>query len=240
MTSQIPEFILKELNKIKIARAILLTGSRAIGRESKNSDWDFMIILKNGSPRWRKTYRLNNEWIELLCNSKEQIEKEFLEDLKEGKGTTTYMFATGFIVKDSNDKILKKLTSRARTNWNRGPKKLSKNEIGQINYKISTCIQDIEDCLYENNHAALVVDDTIVQFVKYYYRLGNVWLIRPKERLEDIKKMNPKIYNLIIGAEEAKDWRKKAKLVISMGKIIGKKYQLNLSGEIFLPPQNKS
>ncbi len=239
MQNKIPEFILKELAKIKVAKAVLLTGSRALGKESKNSDWDFVVILENNSPRWRKTYKLNNEWIELLCNSKEQIEKEFLKDLNEGRGATTYMFATGIIIKDTKDKILQRLVSKAKKNWSKGPKKLAKKEIELIGYQISTLTQDIEDCLDEENKASLLVSYAVAQFINYYYRLGNTWLIRPKDRLEDIKKNAPELYDFIVKLEEANDWHAKAKLVISMGKSIGHKYGLKLNGELFLPPENK-
>jgi len=239
MIVNIPNFILKELKKIKISEAILLTGSRAIGKESKNSDWDFMIILKDNSPRWRKTYKVKDTWIELLFNDRKQIENEFKTDLDVGRGTTTCMFATGKIIFDNKNKILKKLTTKAKKNWGIKPKKLSREKIDWISYDISTYIQDIEDCLNENQKAPLLINHAVNEFVNYYYRLGRIWLPRPKDRFQDIKKVAPKLYQLIVKIEQKNDWRKKANIALSMGKIVAKQYSLNLNGELVVLPKKK-
>ncbi len=240
MIINIPDFILKELKKIKTAEAILLTGSRAIGKESKNSDWDFMVILKDNSPRWRKTFKVRNTWIELLYNNSKQIEKEFNEDLEEGRGVTTYMFATGKILFDNKDKTLKKLIEKAKTNWNRNPTKLSKEKINWISYDISTYIQDIEDCSHENKEAPLLINHAVNEFVNYYYRLGNIWLPRPKDRFQDIKKVAPKLFHFIMKIEHTDNWQNKANIAISIGKLIGKQYKLNLNGELIVHPKKET
>lgn len=235
----IPSFILTELEKIKGAEAILLTGSRALGKETKNSDWDFMIILKEGSPRWRKTWKMKDTWIELMCNDRKQIEKEFKEDLEEGRGVTTYMFATGMIVKDNSTKVLQALTLHAKENWTKGPTKLKQDKINWIDYDISTYLQDIEDCLHENNPALLMINHAVNEFVNYYFRLGNIWLTRPKERMNDLKKRAPHLYKCILKINTTNNWKAKAKLAIALGVFVGKKYKLKLSGELEVPPSKE-
>ena len=232
MKKLVPDFIMNELGKIKGAQAILLTGSRALGKEAKNSDWDFMVILKDGLPRWRKTYKIRGTWIELLCNDRKQIEQDFAEDLEIGRGVTTYMFATGKIVFDDKRKILKKLTSKAKKNWAKRPKPLTKEKLDWINYDISTYVQDIEDCLHQGKEAPLLINYAVNEYVRHYYRLGNMWLSRPKERLDDIKNKAPKLFTLIRRFERAKDWRAKARIAIAMGRAVGRKYRLSLDGEL--------
>lgn len=236
----IPDYILKELGKHKEAEAVLLSGSRALGKESKNSDWDFYLILNENKPRWRKTYQVGNTWIELLCNDKNQIEKEFKEDLEEGRGVTTFMFATGIIVKDSKNKVLKKLVNKARSNWAKGPNILSKNRVNFIDYDISTYLQDLEDCIYSKNIAPIFSSQALSEFVKYYYRLGGIWMPRAKDRFPDLKKREPKLYNLITKIERQNDWFSKAKILIELVKFIGKKYKLTLSGNLYIPPNKNS
>ncbi len=237
MKVKIPNFILTKLKGIKNEEAVLLTGSQATGKATGNSDWDFFIILKDGAPRWRKTTKLKNTWLELFCNNQKQIKKEFKEDLDEGRGITTQMFATGQIVEDNKNKILTKLVKQAKNNWKKGPHKLTGVKLGWINYNLSTYIQDLEDCLHDNNPAHLLINHAANEFINYFYRLGNLWMPRPKDRLNNLRKQDPKIYNLIQKINRANNWQQKTKLTIQLGKSVANIYGLNLSGETYIPPK---
>lgn len=228
----IPLDIITQLKKIKNCEAILLMGSRAQGKENKNSDWDFYIILKDGSKSWRKTWKYKNTWIEIFCVDKKGMKKEFNQDLIEGRGVVTYMLATGYIVLDTSAKTLRNLTTIAKKNWKKGPNKLTPSELNWINYDISTYVQDIDDCLHANNPAHIVFNQAYNEFIRYYYRLSNMWLPRPKQRLNDLKSDHRRIYKFIEAINKQNNWKNKAKLLLKLGNFVGKKYKLSLSGEL--------
>ncbi len=236
---EVPAILLEELKRIKGAEAILLTGSRAIGKATKNSDWDFFVMLKDGMPRWRKTYKVDGTWLELLCNDEKQIKKEFEEDKKEGRGVTTYMFATGYILRDSSSGILQHLTKLAKRNWEKRPTKLSQRDLNFINYDISTYIQDIEDCLHDNNPALLLVNYAVNELVNYDFKLRGEWLPRPKDRLAVFAKESKEAYRLVQEINQSEDWKIKAELAIKFGNMIGKKFNLPLDGQLYIPPKPK-
>ncbi len=235
----IPKSILTEIQKIKGCQAIMLTGSRTVGKASKNADWDFFVILKDGVPRWRKTWKIDGEWVEVFCNDQKQIKKEFQEDLQEGRGVTTFMFVSGEIVHDSKGKILGRLVKQAKQNWQKGPKSLTKLGLAWKDYDMATYIQDIEDCLHDNNPALLLINYAVNEFVNNFYRFSNIWFPRPKDRLNDLSKRNSALYQLVQRFNKIIDWREKARKAILIGKFVGEQAELKLTGELYIPPTNK-
>lgn len=237
---EVPARLLEELKRIKDAEAILLTGSRAIGKATKNSDWDFFVMLKDGMPRWRKTHKVAGTWLELLCNDEEQIKKEFAEDKKEGRGATTYMFATGYILRDSPSAVLKRLTRLAKRNWEKHPTKLSPQDCNFISYDISTYMQDIEDCLHDDNPAFLLINYAVNELVNYDFKLRGEWLPRPKDRLAILAQESKDVYKLVEEINNTSDWKRKAELTIKLGNMIGQKFNLTLDGQLYIPPKLRS
>ncbi len=236
MNNAIPEAILSQLNRIRGIQGILFAGSRALGKANKNSDWDFYVLLKKGEPRWRKTWKYNDTWVEIFCNDETQISKVFHDDLKDGRGVATHMFAHGVIVQDTKQGTLKKLANTAKRNLRNGPKKPTTVEKNQINYNLSTFIQDVCDCKEDNNRADLLFNQAINGCVIYFYRLGCIWYPRPKDRLLDLAKRNKVISRYVESALIEKDWKKKTNKVVGLCKAIGKHYKLSLDGTIYIPP----
>lgn len=239
--AEIPEKIIKELKHIRNAEGYLLAGSRVLGKASKNSDWDFFVLLKNGMPPWRKTWLVNNDWLEVLCGDESQVKEEYFEGgLKEGRGANLMMFATGEIIKDNKKGTLRKLQTQAKKFWKRGPAKLSRQNRQLIDYRIATAIQDVEDLLHDNKPEILLINNTVNDCVKYYYRLKGVWLPRWKERFHDFARREKKMAKLVKQINEADNWQKKARTTIQLGKQIGKRFKLSLDGCIHLPPAKSS
>jgi len=233
----IPIEILEELKTIKNVEGILFTGSRAIGKAGKNSDWDFHILLADGAPRWRRTKKVGDTWIELFCNDRKQIETYFEEDLKEGtRAVTVFMFATGFVVHDNARNDLIKLVRHAKRIWEKGPKKLTKEDVGFINYDISGYLQDIEDGLVSHDPSPLICNYAVNEFVSYAFRLRGVWTPRPKDRLMELKKLDPEFYQTVERYLNEPDWERKARIATELGLSLGKRFHLPLNGELFLAP----
>jgi len=233
---KIPPSILHAVTKVRYAKGILLTGSQAMGRTSKNSDWDFHIILPSGHKRWRKTWRVGKTWAEVFCNDKNEILKSFEEDYKSGRGVDIFMFSVGKIIKDDNRNTLLKLQRKALWLWQKGPKPLTRYDKQWIAYNIATYMQDIEDTLHDNYKATLLVHHAIEELIIYYYRLAHVWLPRPKDRLADFKKRQPDLARLTARALVSSNYIKKANLTIKFGGELARKFHLKLSGELYIPP----
>jgi hypothetical protein len=145
------------------------------------------------------------------------------------------MFASGIIVSDRKN-ILRDLIRTAKSNWKKGPKKLTSVKRAWIDYDISTYLQDIDDCIHENNPAHLIFNYAANEFVNYDYRLRNIWMPRPKDRMDDLKKRSPRIYKLIIEINTISNWKLRAKRVIALGKLVGNRNKLQLTGEMYVPP----
>lgn len=234
---KIPQAIQKKLFSIKNAEGYLLSGSQVLNQTATNSDWDFFVLLKDGSPRWRRTWKVGNTWSEVFCNDRKQIIKKFHEEPKDGRGITTFMFVSGQIIKDKNGK-LKKLVSAAKKVWRQGPA-MGKHQKQWIDYNLATYIQDIEDCLETNNAALLLFNQALNEIVRYQYHLQRIWLPRNKDRMRDLKKRWPKLHKLVIKFNSTSNWKTKAIIVILAAKLVAKDAKLKLSGEEYTPPEKK-
>lgn len=235
----IPTAILKELSRIKHAECLLLTGSRVLGKPSPNSDWDIFVVLKKGQKRWRKTYQVEGEWLELMCNDETQIRREFADDLTEGRGITMGMFATGQILQDNPTKTLKKLTTQAKRYWVTGPKPLSRSQLNWINYDIATYLQDLEDCLTDRNEAHLLSSQAVNEFVRYYYRLSGKWLPRPKDRLKNFAAQTTTLHALVTKYNRSTKWQQQSQIAIQLGRKLIAKFHLKADGSLHIPPSAK-
>ncbi len=236
-TIKIPSAIWEKLQTIKGAEGYLLSGSRVLNQTATNSDWDFFVLLKDGLPRWRRTWKIENTWLEVFCNDRKQIVKKFREEPKDGRGITTFMFVSGQIIKDKNGK-LKKLVTEAKKVWRRGPA-MGKHQKQWTDYNLATYIQDIEDCLETNNDALLFFNQALNEIVRYQYHLHKVWLPRNKDRMNDLKKRWPKLHKLIIKFNSASHWKAKAKITIRVAKLVATGAKLKLNGEEYTPPEKK-
>ncbi|OGC82079.1 MAG: hypothetical protein A2V81_02920 [Candidatus Abawacabacteria bacterium RBG_16_42_10] len=239
MKIDIPTSILNNLQAIKNNEGILLTGSRVLGKHSKNADWDFHVLLKKGKPRWRKSWKVDDHLLEIFCNDVVAIKKEFKSDASGGRGVMVFMFASGQIIKDNKQKDLQRLQSLAKRLWKKGPNKLSKNDINFISYDIAMYIHDLEDCLHDNNAALLLINHAINEFVRYYYRLSNTWLPRPKDRLQDFLRRSPEMFKIVNEVNDTNSWEEKIHLALRLGHILGKKFKLILDGSLYIPPAKR-
>lgn len=236
---KIPEKIIKELKRIKNVKGYLLTGSRVFGKTAKNSDWDFFVLLKNDAPRWRKTWLVGGEWLEIFCNDEKQIKEYFKNEKENGRGVTLFMFATGKIIQDDKMGILYKLQMQAKKQWRNGPIPLSKRGRQRIDYDIATTIQDLEDLQHDNNPDIFLINNAMDDFVKYYYRLSRIWLPRRKGYFRDFSRRERKMATLIQKVMNTSIWLEKSSITIQLGRQIGKKFKLSLNGRIHLLSDRK-
>lgn len=235
----IPHSILSELKKIKGSVGYLLTGSRVLGKISKNSDWDVFVILQNDQKPWRKTYKVENEWLELICNTVDHVKSEFKENRSSGRGVTTYMFKTGQIIRDDKFHTLTNLIEEARKIWNKGPRHCTKKELNWIGYDIATYIQDLEDCILDDIESTLIANYALNEFVMYFYRLANVWQPRAKDVLNDFLKRDQLLASLLDKINHTFDWKLKSEMVIKFGQRLSDYFSLNTKGDLYIAPVKK-
>ena len=106
-----------------------------------------------------------------------------------------------------------------------------------LNYDISEYIQDIEDCLLNNNPAHMIFNQAYNEMIRYYYRLSNIWLPRPKDRLNDLKANHSDIFAIATLIDKQSAWKRKALLLLRLGNYIGRKFHLSLNGELLVRPK---
>jgi len=228
----LPQAVSRALRRIRGAQACLLAGSQVLKKASKNSDWDVFVILKDGMPGWRKTWQVGEDKLEVFCSDRRHIEKDLVDEIRGGRGITVHMFANGQIISDNARHDLRRLTKMASRLWKRGPESLSAAERAFADYDIATHIQDMEDCLIDKNKAFLLMNHAINEFVGYYFKLSGQWRPRPKDRLTVLSKRSPGLHRLIMKFNETGDWRKKAAITISIGKLVGRRFGLRLGGDL--------
>lgn len=237
----LPMEIEQELMRLSSVEGLLLTGSQVLGKAGKNADWDIQVVLSDGQLAWRKTYLVGSEWLELICHDRAQILKRFEEEMRQGaEAPTIFMFASGQVLRDNAAHDLQKLVKRARQLWERGPGKPSKQRMSELNYAIATYLQDIEDCLEENNPAVLLIHYALNSFVRYRFELDAAWIPRAKDRMHELKKRDRRFGMLVEACSLESDWRRKAELAIDIGKDLGKRFQLSLDGSLWIPPKKNT
>jgi len=220
------------LQNIKEAQGILFTGSRATGMFSLNSDWDFIILLSDGQKGYRKTWEIDGELVEIFCHPKQELDEFLRTDPLVRIGATTNMLASGIILKDNPKRDFAMIVKRAKNIWKKGPQPVGKIERQWIGYDISTYLEDVEDCVADNNPAYLLFSQAVSEMVRYFYALSRIWLPLPKKRLNDLKKRIPALYALVIKFHTSSEWKQKAEIITNLGVMLAKHFKLNIDGKL--------
>lgn len=126
-------------------RAILLSGSYAIGRQNKRSDIDVHLITSNKN-EWRERGNLtvNGFLVEYFINPIKQHYSYMKEDFQSNSYTNARMFVIGKIIMDK-DNCLSDLISSSREIMNKEFPRPSKVEIETWKYSIWDNLDNLLD-----------------------------------------------------------------------------------------------
>lgn len=142
------KFLLKWKSRSEVIGA-LVSGSRVLGTDTKNSDIDVHIVLADHII-WRERGNcvIDNYIIEYFCNPIAQLNEYRRDDIKSFAHTDARMFALGRIIFDKQGALLK-LQKEARKELSARFRKLSKAEIELGKYSLWDELDNLKD-LNEN------------------------------------------------------------------------------------------
>jgi hypothetical protein len=180
----IPDDILKQIESIPGCDGIIFTGSRQQGTATKNSDWDFYILLADGFESFKKTWAYMDTFIEVFANTLDRINMNDL-DINKFPNPAIGMITTGIILTDKSGQ-LKKIQSRAKRIYRDGPSALKDSQRLFIAYFLRTFIDDLISLEELNIDGYYLQERATIYSLESFYKLNRKWMPKPKDVEKDL------------------------------------------------------
>lgn len=114
----------------------LLSGSYAVGDQSKSSDIDIIIVLSDKIKWWQRgNLTIDGYLIEYIADPVSLWEKSFEDDYNSGKKVSVSMFAIGKVLLDKN-RVVAKLKEKAESIMEKPFRKMETREIEMAKYHL--------------------------------------------------------------------------------------------------------
>jgi hypothetical protein len=226
---KIPDQILNQILAIPHCEGVIFTGSRQQGTATKDSDWDFYVLLEDGARSFRKTWIYNGELIETFCNTLESINKYELVTSKISNAAIRIL-ATGEIVYDSEGEMAK-VQSRARQLYETGPPELSDEDKIILGYTLRTLVDDLKSLNKLNVPGYYLQCIALQCVIESLYKLERRWMAKPRSVERDIQSIDPTIAEAYISAITATKDTKTEKTV-EVIELLAKRHKLPFDGEV--------
>lgn len=140
----IKKFLEQWTNKKEFEGAIL-SGSYAVGAQSKNSDIDIMIVLSDKTKWWQRgNLVVDGVLIEYIADPAPMWKKTFEDDYISGNKVSANMFAIGKILLDKNG-VVAKLKEEAEAVMRKPFKKMETRDIEMAKYHLWDGIQKLKE-----------------------------------------------------------------------------------------------
>ncbi len=167
---------------------ILATGTIIRGNPHANSDLDLFVIWNRPErQRVQKFYR--GVPAEIFVNPPARIYRYFTSDEEEGRPVTAHMFATGFVVYDSEGQVSELREAAARSIAN-GPR-VSDEARTASRYGVATCFEDAVDLANVDPDTCLALLNHAVEgALQYRFIGGGVWIPRWKDLLPQLNDLD--------------------------------------------------
>lgn len=225
----IPENILNQILSIPGCEGIIFTGSRQQGTATKDSDWDFYVLLEDDVRSFRKTWIYEGEFIETFCNTLESINKYELVTNKISNAAIRIL-ATGTIVHDTNKKMAE-IQIRAKELYEAGPPELSDEDKVVLGYTLRTFVDDLKS-LGELRAPGYHLQDSALQYtVESLYKLEQKWMAKPRSVENDISLINPEFAEVYLAASRLSEDQRTEKIIEAI-ELLAEIYNLPFNGEV--------
>lgn len=230
MNEKVPQDILDQIASIEGCEGILFTGSRQQGTATKESDWDFYVLLEDNNKSFRKTWVHEGIFIEVFCNTLDSINTNELVTTKISNPALR-MLATGDIVLDKSGR-LKEIQERARLMYEAGPPVLTDEDRGHIGYMLRNIIDDLNS-LNELGVLGYYLQNTaLVTAVESFYKFERKWMAKPRQIEDDIQQIDQEWADLFFRANTTTR-KEKGEAIIELIASLATKYKIPLTGEVY-------
>ncbi len=168
--------------------AAFLAGSIIRGEGTSTSDLDIVIITAREGTPYRESLREFGWPIEVFVNNSTSYREFFSVELEERRPRLPTMFAEGIILKDS-DGTAQFIKEEARMLLEQGPEPLSSEEIIDLRYRITDCLDDFQgsekfaESFFIANNLAAMASNLILASHRKWIGSGK-WVPRALQRFD--------------------------------------------------------
>jgi hypothetical protein len=140
-----------------------------------------------------------------------------------------YMYKTGIIIYDPTHKM-SGIKSKATELYDLGPSPLLEKQKDWIRYDLAINKTKLEG-LNMDDLSIFYLLDVEKKLIDYFFKLQNIWKVRPRDTNNKIKSINPEFQNCILQALLSTDISQKVKLLIESIQYLQVKFKLDTSIE---------
>ena len=190
MNDQTKKFIEKQEQDENVL-GIILFGSWARGNNRPDSDVDLVIILEEG---FKRTVEEHDGQIFEIIYTTAKSAFDFWENNKDDAAN---LWEVAQIVFDRKGDV-EKLKGEAEEMIAKGKKEIDKFQKGQFRFDSEDQIHYAEE-IYKTDKttANLILMNKVFSLTELFFDLQQLWTPAPKQRLDKIKELNPKLYELL-------------------------------------------
>jgi predicted nucleotidyltransferase len=173
---------------------ILVTGTIVRGNPSPNSDLD-ICVLHGSATRQRIQKFFNGVPTEIFLNPPNKVEEYFQEERGRGRPCTAHMWATGFVILDS-DPVVQQIRQRAEKILAQPPNPQPQDLIFK-RYAAADAYENAQDIRTEKPAGALMMLNLAVhQMLQYIFWEHNRYLPRDKDLLAELETLDTELAEL--------------------------------------------
>lgn len=187
----IDDFV-EELKKRDDVLGVILFGSWARGNNRPDSDVDLLVILSEGFQR--AIEERDKQVFEIIYTTSEAA----LDYYKDNKDQAYELWKVAKVLYD-RDGTVQNLKSEVDELLGPGKKIIDNQQIRQLRFDAEDQIKYVEFVLAKDPTTAnLILANKVFGLTEVFFDLRQIWTPAPKQRLEEIKKMEPEFYSLLV------------------------------------------
>lgn len=219
------KIIVEKLKKIPDCEGIVFCGSRVEGDFSKDSDYDFTVLVSKGKSYY-KIFKYKKYLVDVCVATFDVIKKQ---DLVRSRlsNAELHIIASGQILYDKYGKM-KSLQKKAKAIWLKGPKIITPKL--KSAYQCTNFLHKLEKDTTGTAYFSL--NQIITKTVLLFFELNNSWQPKAFNVEKEIKKLDPKfltIYNTVWNAQGLK----RVKAAVRLIRYLMERFNLSETEEIY-------
>jgi len=224
------KIILPILKKIPYCEWIVFNGSRLHGIYTKDSDYDFTILISKGKSYY-KARDYKGLKVDVCCTTYDVIKEQNLVRTN-NSNAQLYILTTGLIVFDKCGDM-KKLQNEARKIRNKWPEKITKKDVIEIGYFFTSYIHDLKSSAEKNIDSHYHKNYVMLNVVKFFFKLYREWMNKQIYIDKEIQRIDILFWKLYKDVNMSTNENKTSK-IISMINYLVKKFNLPQTGFIYV------
>lgn len=204
------------------AQAAILAGSAAREEHNDKSDLDIIVITDEVETPFRQSYVEFGWNIEAFVFNNKNYMDFFEKDARRKRPSLPNMVLESIILKD--DQIINIMKEQAKSLLQKGPEKLSEEEIRDFRYEITNLLDDFEgETDYFKN--LFIVSELVEKLKQFTLLVNGYWDSKGKYNVKALNKFDEQIAGIFLMAMEEYYKNENKEVLISLSNDI-----LNIQG----------